>query len=212
MSIRIGVYDFFAYTIPGIIHLVFLALAYDLIDGETTAFAELAKDVRDVFDSALIGLAVLGSGAYLMGLVFDSIARYWGRLFGRRDPAEWAFDRFKKYNENIEINFTHGNWQVLLASVRAENYDIATLADKYQATHILLRNSSLGMLFIGVIFLIKAIVAGDWLTNIIVSAFLIAISIVCVKKAIVFSMWAYAFIFESFVAQTKDLKHLVGEA
>ena len=209
MSIRIGVYDFFSFTIPGIIYLIFLTLVYSLIDGRAIEITELAGHISNLFDSAFVGLVVSGIAAYLAGMVFDSIALSWARLFGKRDPAEWAFERFKKHNNNIEVHFTPGNWQVLLASVRAKNYDVATMADKYQATHVMLRNVSLGMLLLGLLSIVKAVQSGEWVTHLVLCFFLIFISIVCVRKAIVYSMWAYAFIYESFVAQTKNLQHLV---
>ena len=74
MSIRISLYDFFAYTIPGIFYLIiaaFLFYALGLIEIDLNTFSNLS--IPYIF-------IIVGAG-YISGLLMDAFSYNWMRLF-----------------------------------------------------------------------------------------------------------------------------------
>jgi hypothetical protein len=89
MSITIGIYDFFSYTVPGLIYLLVAYLALNL-------FSPIHIDLSSFSDALLWGgLVLLVLLSFLIGHIFDSLShRLWYRLFYQGGSQERAYDKF----------------------------------------------------------------------------------------------------------------------
>ena len=106
MSIRVGLYDFFAYTLPGVFYLSIVGFWLNTAGLLVVDFASL-KDAWGV-----ITLVVVGAG-YILGLLIDDPLAYrWMRLFqGRnRNAAKAAFDEFMQQHSWVNINYEPQDW------------------------------------------------------------------------------------------------------
>ncbi|MFN8596392.1 MAG: hypothetical protein U0559_09450 [Anaerolineae bacterium] len=106
MSIRIGIYDFFAYTIPGALYLI--AVGY-----LATIFGLAAIDFQWLANLAGLQALALAMCAYIGGLIVDLIAMRWSHLFRSRDLSGIKLDEFKKAHPNLDVKFKASDWHAV---------------------------------------------------------------------------------------------------
>ena len=118
MSIRIGLYDFFAYTIPGIFYLIILVFWLN-------AFGVTAIDVKTLDSLSISSLVVILGGGYIAGLLIDPLAYKWMRLFQsrNRDAAMSAFNEFHNQHPWLVLDLNWTDWGILrwIRLFRVEN-------------------------------------------------------------------------------------------
>ena len=102
MSIRVSLYDFFAYTLPGIFYLGIIGFWLNVAGLLVIDFASL-KDSWGV-----VTFAVVGAG-YITGILIDYPAYRWMRLFQsrNRDAAKGAFDEFTQRHSWVNLNYEY---------------------------------------------------------------------------------------------------------
>ena len=74
MSIRVGLYDFFAYTLPGIFYLAIIGFWLNTV-------GLLLVDFSVLKDFSLVVLFVTLGAGYIIGVLIDPVAYSWMRLF-----------------------------------------------------------------------------------------------------------------------------------
>jgi hypothetical protein len=89
MSIRVGIYDFFAYTIPGSLYLAIVVYGF-------VVFGLFEFDVSWLSNLSLVQIIASSILAYIVGLVVDLIAKQWYRLFRPKDFPKDELKRFRK--------------------------------------------------------------------------------------------------------------------
>jgi len=201
MNVKISVYDFFAYTIPG--SLLLFSIAYTLI-----IFDALPIDVL-LFSPSLTQTAVFVGLSYLVGLLFEPIGRVWYSLFRPKNHSEVVLNELRNRYPLYNVNFRGKDWTVLLAYIRRENPDIAAEAERVNATNILLRNTSFVLIVLAIIELVKFAIQFEFL-HLIISALLIIFSIIAGKEAVKFAQWFYLGIFENILSTALQLPELVS--
>ena len=102
MSIRISIYDFFAYTIPGSIYLFIAIYA-------CTIFGIVHIDWLSL-DLSVVQIIVIAGLAYITGLIFEPIAKLWYRLFKPRNFADTVLKEFKHLHPSLEVRFRAADW------------------------------------------------------------------------------------------------------
>lgn len=153
MPISIGIYDFFSYTIPGVIYLFLFWETYRLSIGITIPV-----------DFGNIGQILLVAGlSYLVGVLISPIPRMFWRLlfFRKKSSAGAALERTKSIYPDMEINFKGRQWPIIFAHIRREGPDYAANIDKSLAMSIMLRNISLGTLWFVVLQTVMLFTTGD---------------------------------------------------
>lgn len=190
MSITIGIYDFFSYTVPG---TVYLLVAYSALNLVRPTNVDLSK----FSDAAIWGsLILLVFFSFLMGHIFDSIShRAWYRLFYRGGSQERAYDQFTKI-VGVKVFFNPHQWSILLAAIRHNNAQLAEAIDRNKATSIMLRNISFALFLLGVVFVIHAFISiSSWCVFASLSLIIFIGSAISLRRSDNFNMGFYHMIY-----------------
>jgi hypothetical protein len=191
MSIKVGIYDFFAYTIPG--GIVVSAILFILID-----HFGLSIDIAKI---SLIEFFVLITIAYLIGYANDFVARRtWIKLFYQKNFRETMIAQLNKSNPWLEVDLSRMDWYVSLMYIRKHNLDLAQEIDKLNVQNVMLRNSSFGILIFAVIFGIDFFLRGYLPNYAIASVFCVIVSVILARESRKFSRWFYHSICQVLVA------------
>ena len=149
MKMKYGIYDFFAYMLPGSIYLIILIWAVDIF---TTWQAPWAVSMKPTATQILIGAAV----SYTLGVLLSPLSYNPLYVFLRnKEPIEAAFERVDKTYPNVELNFTSDQWPVLDAAIRLDNAGLAETIDRHRATHLMLRSMSLALLLLAILIVVS---------------------------------------------------------
>ena len=195
MSIRIGIYDFFAYTIPGGLFLLLLFYGLDSF-GVPGIWEKL-----NTLTTPQIFLLVVG--AYLIGFVFNPFATKWSVWFEPRSFEQDALDRIKKRNPALPVDIAAHDWPIWLASIRRESLELALEIDRYMAVAKMLRGVSLFLLLAGVMILVNVIAQKHpaWYLTGVALSFLF--SFVVIRESMYSKRRFFYSIFETVLARQK---------
>lgn len=191
MPIRVGTYDFFAYTFPGGLYLI--ATLYLL--QKYGVFQLDYANIPAVYVFTLIGVA------YVMGLVIDPIAgNLWYRLFRPKDFFKATMREFNQRNSRLQVEFQDMDWYVLMAYIKRFNREMATDVEHINVLRIMFRNLSFGFLILAVIGAIEYVQRGYSTPFLIICVILMTGSIILVRQAVRFNRWFYEGIYQSVAA------------
>lgn len=188
MNIRLGIYEIFARIVPGGFYLVAL-IQTGIVLGWITLDLNLINQIGLL---PSLGLAFV---AYLLGTVFDILSPSWHRLFKPKNFSAQELLAFKNNYPDWTIDFEDKDWPVMLAYIRRQNLELGSEIDKYNAQAIMLRNVSLGLVWIagneGVAALRQQ---SGW--PLLLAVGLILISFMVIRRATTFRQWYYSTIFQ----------------
>ena len=202
MNLRLGIYEIFSRVVPGGLYLAALAqLAH--ITGLLTVDPKMLENVSLL---ASFGLLI---GAYIISSIFDPLALALFRLAKKPGQSARSLAEFKeRHKTRWLVDFDDAEWGILLAHIRTRNLDLANEIDRHNALSIMLRNLSLGLLFMAVNSLIQYFIASTPV-SILLSAFLLVASIALLREAVKFRGWFYNTIYETIVALRLDVEKRV---
>lgn len=198
MSVRISLYDFFAYTIPGVFYLLIAGYA-------AVTFSWVPFDLQTINSLSLGTLIILAGAGYVVGMVCDRLSAQWGRLFGQRGTSTRAYNEFLQKHPDVELHFRPSDYPVLLNSLKATHHNGVDDIEHFNVTCIMLRNVSLGF---GLLALVEVmayfiLVPLDW--RIALAAIFVSMSIMAgrlsVKRRGLFHRWLYAAIMAHSLAE-----------
>jgi hypothetical protein len=197
MSIRVSIYDLFAYTIPGGIVLgivLYLNQEYQVFSFN---FGNLS----------LLELIAMGILAYLLGYFIDPIAKVvWYRFFCPKNLRQATLNDFNKRHPDIEIPFQKVDWYISFAYIKRNSVEMVDELEHLKVTNIMLRNSSFGFLLFGIVFIFEFISHNFLPIYIIACVLCFVIAVVLVKQAVMFQQWFFDGIFQSLVVLTSEPK------
>lgn len=209
MSINLGIYDFFAYIIPGLLYLFVLNefsrnIGLKFVDFLTWLQPGQAPNAIFVLPILVI--------AYVMGHIFDVLAyqfylEFIYRLRHKKKVSEKQLQYLKERYPNLDIQFESKDWNIMFTFLRGRNVEIARIIDKYQADSIMLRNIALGMLILALIYIGIFFSAGSW-TSLFYAGSTFLASLFAIKKSNRFRTWFYSGIFEASLEYGKSLKEV----
>jgi hypothetical protein len=195
MSIRVGLYDFFAYTLPGIFY-------FAIIGFWLNAAGLLEVDFSILKDFSLVVLFAIISAGYITGLLIDPLAYRWMRLFQsrNRDAAKAAFDEFTKVHHWVELNYDSKDWGILLRAVKSISLEAAADVEQHNVAAIMLRNISLAFVFSSISCVVYYFVAVSnlWILALGLTFFILAF--VAMRRNKIRRHWFYMAVFEAFTA------------
>ena len=200
MSIRIGIYEFFARIIPGGLYLftiIYLSVLFGLVTIDFQSLNTLSPMVILVF-------AIL---AYILGLILDQFAVWWHRLFKPKNYSKAVLNEFKKRHADWELKVEDKDWPILLAHLRHENLEVTTQIETHNTTYILLRNVSLNFAIMSVIQ-IAQFFQTSYIWNLVLSIALVVMSTISGRQAKKFRMYYYSAILEAIIARRLELSEV----
>jgi hypothetical protein len=205
MSIRIGLYDFFAYTLPGIFYL--LIAAYGL-----AVFQFVKVDLSTLDSLSLFSFLVVVGAGYITGLLLDPMAYRWARFFqGRnREAAKFAFEEFHSHHPWLELNFKPADWGILLRIIKSKSIEAAMDVEQHNVASIMLRNISLGLLLVSAIYLLFFFTVSTNIWNLILAGIFFSLSITAIRRSRLRRHWFYIAIFEAFAAHYLPQEKWIG--
>ena len=185
MSIKIGIYEFFAYTIPGIIYLsvgTYFLLVFDQIQLN----AQILKDLP----LSVYGLLLLT--AYIIGLLMDPVVKnvWYNRFFVPRDKShkdvdivEVVYGAMLNKGKFSEPKIHPRYWFSVLAYLYKENPELASSVDRFNASRIMLRNVSFVLAIVALVEFVRGFVMRDYLWAITSSGSLLIFAIIAGRES-----------------------------
>ena len=194
MSIRIGIYDFFAYLIPGVFYL--LVAAFGL-----TMFGIVNIDLAQLMDISLFGFLVLLAAGFIVGLLFDLLAYKWFLLFRKRNSMarQEAFDAILKKYPWLELGFQPEEYSLMLKAIKIQIPEATMDIEHHNAIHIMFRNISLGLFIASLIFLLVFIIVFTHIGNLALAIFAFLLSYLAIDRSAQRRRWFYMDTYEAFV-------------
>ncbi len=142
MPISLGIYDFFAFTIPG--GITTTAIIYLLL--------RLGMKI-DLSDVSIVEFILLVAVAYLMGYATDFLARKTlGLVLYKKSVFDSVVEEFNRRNPGYKVLSNKLDWYVSFAFIKKHDFAVAQEIDKLNVQNIMLKNASFGFLLFAVIF------------------------------------------------------------
>jgi hypothetical protein len=195
MSIRIGLYDIFAYTIPGVLYIIVALFGL-------STFGFITIDLNLISNLSITWvLGLLGFG-YVTGLLLDPLAHKWIRLFipKNRDAKRTALASFRQKHPWVTFEFAPDDWPILLNAVKIKSFDIAMEVEQHNVLYIMLRNISFGFLLAAVNFLLIFSFVYTHFGNLVLAVVSLGLSYSAAQRCRLRRHWFYSRIYESYVA------------
>lgn len=197
MSIQIGVYDFFSYTIPGIIYLV-----------SGIEFVKIVGIYNFKFDNVSSSPILIASGiiflivAFILGYLLDPIAQNtWQKLFLIPDFDERIEQRYPndKFDISYKFNITYA--YTIYASLKNKSVDLISEIEKFKAISIMFRNLSLAILLLAINQIIQVFLHNGQPINILLLIILMGLSIIAGRQSVTFNIWFFSAIHQAMIAE-----------
>lgn len=193
MSIRIGIYDFFAYTIPGGLVLLILLCGLD-----SFGVQGVWEKLNNLTTPQIFLLIII---CYLMGFVFNPFFTKWGGFFESKNIEQDILEVIKKRNAALSIEINPNDWAIWLAAIRRENLDLAFEIDRFMAIAKMLRGISV-FLLLGGILILTNVISGKYpiwyLSGTVIS---LVLSVVVVHESIQSKKRFFYVIFETVISR-----------
>lgn len=193
MSVRIGLYEFFSYTVPGAIYLMIAAYTAVL-------FNFVQFELQDINDTSFFLALILAGIAYVVGLILYPVTGPWMRLFLPSDIQRFAYFRFSNRYSHFELNFQPEDAPILLDVVKLRSTDLGWDIERNNATSAMLAQISFGLFLLTLVNAIYCVVFTT--VPILVWAALICLvfSIIAGRESAKYRRWFFMTSFESTVA------------
>jgi len=149
MSINLGIYDFFSFTVPGLLYLY--------------AFNEFSRSIGwkyfDVYSwiasnptPSFIFIALIFTVPYLIGHLMDPVSQKFLDAFSnfrsRSGKNNWLMFSIKGRYPNLNIAFESKDRTLLFALIRQRNIEMARILDGFSSNSIMLRNTAFGLVLL----------------------------------------------------------------
>jgi len=202
MSVRIGIYDFFAHTIPGGFYGIIVVYLL-----HTIGFITI--DINSI-NLSFTHWIIFAFSAYISTLIIDPLSHtLWARFFRPENNAGVELDKFKNNHRELRIDFKSEDWPILLAYIQKEKIEMADVIEKYNATQIMLRNVSFGFLLLVLVEGVQ-LVQSPSLAHISLGVMFLLFSIMSMRQSVKFGNWFYSSMYETIVAYTLNPSELVS--
>jgi hypothetical protein len=206
MSISVGIYDLFAYTIPG---LLYIYVFYEFLL-ELRVFKFGQSNLPALPDGyGLLVFVLLVVSAHLLGHLLDIFAHWFVfRLFKPYKFSERILQRAKDLYTDIDIKFQPKDWGLLFSIIRQRNQEHARTIDSFEANSIMLRNISFGLFLLGALqvyslfFNVTLVAIGSAIG-------LFVFSFIARRRSHMFHAWFLTDIFESSLRFGNSLKEVI---
>jgi hypothetical protein len=187
MSIAFGIYDFFSYTVPGVLYILVANQLLLLLKLPSIDINNLNTNIG----SALLWVVV----AYVVGQLMDSFAIRWYYLINKFHAETKAMKEFREKHKGLAIDFTINDRQTLFSVVRHNNLELARYIDNFKAISIMLNNISLALLLFSVEQGIAIIINGFSLASLTYIIVSLILAYVAISRSALFNEWHWAAVY-----------------
>ena len=193
MSVRIGIYDFFANMIPGVFYILVVAFGLNL-------FGIVDIHLVQIKDISLIGFIILIAIGFIVGQILDWAGYKWFCFFKDRNSIERkvTFALFQQHYPWLEVTLRHEDWSLMLQAIKIQIPDATVEIEQQNALHIMLRNISLGLFLTSLIFFFAFFIVFPHIGNLAVAILALALSFLALDRSFHRRRWFYIGIYEAF--------------
>ena len=207
MSFSIGIYDLFAYTIPGFLYIY---MVYDFLQKLGVLRFGLSNLPALPDGYGIFTFVLMLVSAHLLGHLVDPIAHWFVyRLFKPFKFSERVLPRVKQLHNDIDIKFQPKDWGLLFSMLRLRNQELARTIDTFEANSIMLRNISFGLFLLGALHTYSLFLNFTLLLATLVIGFFL-FSFIARKRSHIFHIWFLTGIFESSLRFGTSLKEVIA--
>lgn len=204
MSIALGLYDVFAYTVPGFIYLfVFYQILakYNLININLYEFVANAEPII----AFVISLA-----AFLLGHLLDDFAHWFVlRLFRKESWITKSLQLVEKSNGfKKKESFQERDWGILFSIIQQHNPQYFHTLNIFESNSIMLANTSLALFFYSIVQGIY-LMQNFSIIELIIFIVVIALMLAARKRSQKFHLWFYIGLFEASLAYGRTAKDVI---
>lgn len=202
MSVSIGIYDIFAYAIPGFLYLYAFNNILRLLK------LPHVEELVAINSTAALGLLFLA--AYLAGHLMDFIShRLWVRIWYRGHGEERAYSQFLETKPGRNVKFDPKQWSLLFSVIRHNDHETAEMIDKLKATSIMLRNVSFGFLLLGSIAILEIFFSMFSWQALFLSMVYLLFSVIALRISDRFNLSFYTIIYQQALLYGKNLEDIL---
>jgi hypothetical protein len=209
MSVTLGIYDFFAYIIPGLLYLYVLN---EFLRSVGAIFIDFSTWFQPGQTPSIIFVIPLLIIAYVFGHIFDLFAyqfyvEFIYRLRHKRSIPDKHLQYLKEKYPSLDIRFEPKDWNIMFTFLRGRNVEMTRTIDKYQVDSIMLRNIAFGSLVLSIVHFSMFFSTGllKWLIFALVT---FIFSLLAVNRSNRFRTWFYGAIFQASLEYGKNLKEV----
>ena len=204
MSVTIGIYDLFAYTIPGFLYLFVINEFFRLIGWNSLQFDQL-NQIPDLIFAAIAILC-----AYVIGNLFDFFAGWFlNTLLGRGRTPEVELTRLTKRYPTLDIRFVPKDWELLFALLRQRAREPSSLIETYGATGILHRNICFGLLLLAILQIYQMFLNYSH-AGLAIAIGILILCYVAYRRNRMYYVWFFREIYEASLNYGKSIEEVVA--
>jgi hypothetical protein len=152
VTIAVGVFDLFTYTIAGGLYLVLLGYVADRIGLVDLATLNSVNGVLVV-----IGVVVL---SYLLGLLAYPLGALLNRLVPRRRKRDPRAEFRRRNPAARDRDFVHSDSFLLLSGIQVHSMDLGTEVNRLRASGLMARNAAPALVLAAVTALVEIFASG----------------------------------------------------
>ena len=191
MTIRIGIYDFFAQLIGG---SFFLTAIFYLLQ----KMLPLPINILTITTTQLV---ILGVIAYVIGYATSRLANFWYRLWAPKHLYRITIEKLtQELIERMNFEVQKMDWYTLLAFIKRHNLDMAQDVVQFHAVSLMLRSTSFSLFIFAIIFCFEFLLVDRLIGYIFLSVLCLFLSIILIQEAVRYNTYFYRGIYQSVVA------------
>ncbi len=203
MSITIGFYDLFSYTVPGMLYLFTINQLLAVIKFPHFSVGEVDLDIG----TAVLGLIL----SYVAGSLMDTFAYRWYLIFHKSKVEQNVIENFKRTYPDLNIDFAIHDRRMAFSFIKHNNLEMAETIGKFKALSIMLQNISFGLFLLSIVQIINLILSG--FSAVLLAAMLTALifSYVAVHRSALYNYWYWSGIFEQALHYGKSVSDMFSK-
>ena len=205
MNISIGIYEFFAYTVPGAFFLL-IALYGGVI------FGWVEPELAWLEKAWLLALVVFVALSYVVGLLMYPVCLPWNKLFLVKGLNKQALEKAKQMRQEMELNISEREWLLLVSFLKDKNPDRAAEIERLNAFNLMLRSISFGLVLLAVVQTAYFIWISPVIWNLLFAAVFLGFSVVAGRQATRFARMYFGDTYLSILAMGLTIQDLVRPA
>jgi hypothetical protein len=188
MSITFGIYDFFSYTVPGVLYI--------LAANQLLFFLRMPNIDLNTLNTNLGSTLLWVVAAYVVGQLMDSFAVRWYYLVNKFHAETKALHDFREKHKDIKTDFTINDRQSLFSVIRHNNLELARYIDTFKAISIMLNNISLALLLFAALQGFALVKYGFSLRTLFLIIVSLVFSYVAISRSAVFNEWHWEAVYQ----------------
>ena len=193
MSIQIGLYDFFAYTLPGALLLAILGYA-----GASFGLVQINFQTLNTLSTPIALVSIAAS--YLVGMLLEPIAQRWYRFLQPKSRKKYIFEDFRAIHPDWKIHIPKQDAGLMRAYIKQKNVELAIDIEKNGAIAKMLRNFSLGFAVFAAILLVQLLMQGFQGWRFVGLGLAVGLAAIAASEAAKFYRWFHFLTLEAIAA------------